>query len=71
MLISAAGGIIGIGFGYLLAWLIARGAHWSTIVTPASVLIAFAVSVAVGVVFGIYPARKAARIDPIEALRYD
>ncbi len=71
VLISAAGGIIGIGFGYLLAWLIARGAHWSTIVTPASVLIAFAVSVAVGVVFGIYPARKAARIDPIEALRYD
>ena len=71
VLISIGGGVIGIGFGYLLSWIIARAAEWSTIVTPSSIAIAFGVSVAVGIVFGIYPARKASRIDPIEALRYE
>jgi putative ABC transport system permease protein len=71
ILISMSGGIIGIGFGYFLAWLIAASAGWSTIVTPSSIVIAFGVSVAVGLAFGIYPARKASRIDPIEALRYE
>ena len=71
ILISVSGGIIGIGFGYFLAWLIAASAGWSTIVTPASIVIAFGVSFVVGLVFGIYPARKASRIDPIEALRYE
>ena len=71
VLISVGGGILGIGFGYLLSWLIARGAGWSTIVTGSSIVVAFGVSVAVGVIFGIYPARKAARINPIEALRHD
>jgi putative ABC transport system permease protein len=65
------GGVLGIGFGLGLSWLIARTAEWKTIVTPTSVVIAFSVSVAVGVVFGIYPAVKASRIDPIEALRYE
>lgn len=71
VLISVGGGLLGIGFGYLLSWLIARGAGWSTIVTGTSIVVAFGVSVAVGVIFGIYPARKAARINPIEALRHD
>jgi putative ABC transport system permease protein len=71
VLISIGGGVVGIGFGYFLSWLIARAAEWNTIVTPASIGIAFGVSVAVGIVFGIYPARKASRIDPIEALRYE
>ena len=71
VLISMGGGLIGIAFGYFLAWLIAASAGWSTIVTPASIVIAFSVSAAVGLVFGIYPARKASRIDPIEALRYE
>ena len=71
VLISIAGGVVGIGFGYFLSWLIASAAQWKTIVTPASVVIAFGVSVAVGVVFGIYPARKASLVDPIEALRYE
>ena len=71
ILISVGGGVAGIGFGLSLSWLIAHTAEWKTIVTPASVIIAFSVSVAVGVVFGIYPAMKAARIDPIEALRYE
>lgn len=71
VLISVAGGLLGIAFGFFLAWLIARTAEWKTIVTTASVVIAFGVSVAVGVVFGIYPAVKASRINPIDALRYE
>jgi putative ABC transport system permease protein len=71
VLISVAGGVLGIAFGYLLSWLIARTAEWKTIVTSSSIVIAFGVSVAVGVIFGIYPAVKASRIDPIEALRYE
>ena len=71
VLISVAGGVLGVGFGFFLSWLIARAAEWKTIVTTSSVAIAFGVSVAVGVIFGIYPAVKASRIDPIEALRYE
>jgi putative ABC transport system permease protein len=71
VLISAAGGFLGIGFGFLLAWMIARTAEWNTIVTTTSVVVAFGVSVTVGVLFGVYPALKASRINPIEALRYE
>jgi putative ABC transport system permease protein len=71
VLISVGGGLLGIAFGFFLAWLIARTAEWKTIVTSASVVIAFSVSVAVGVIFGIYPAMKASRINPIDALRYE
>ena len=71
MLISVGGGVAGIAFGLALSWLIAHTANWKTIVTPASVIIAFSVSVVVGIVFGLYPAVKASRIDPIEALRYE
>jgi putative ABC transport system permease protein len=71
VLISVSGGALGIMFGYILSWTIAATAHWTTIVSTWSIIIAFGVSVGVGVIFGIYPARKAARIDPIEALRYE
>ncbi len=71
VLISAGGGVLGVGFGFFLAWLISRAADWKTIVTSVSVLVAFGVSVAVGVLFGVYPAVKASRINPIEALRYE
>jgi putative ABC transport system permease protein len=71
VLISVGGGALGIAFGFFLSWLIAQAAEWKTIVTTSSVVIAFSVSVLVGVIFGIYPALKAARIDPIEALRYE
>ena len=71
VVISAAGGVLGIAFGLFLSWAIAQVADWKTIVTTGSVLVAFGVSATVGVVFGIYPALKAAQIDPIEALRYE
>jgi len=71
VLISVGGGVIGVAFGFFLAWMIARTAEWKTIVTTISVIVAFGVSVAVGVLFGAYPALKASRINPIEALRYE
>src|SRR5262249_10052683 len=66
VLISVGGGVLGVTFGFLLAWIISRAADWKTIVTTASVLVAFGVSVAVGILFGAYPALKASRINPIE-----
>ncbi|HWR54631.1 MAG TPA: ABC transporter permease [Bryobacteraceae bacterium] len=71
VLISTAGGLLGIACGFGLAWAISRTAEWKTIVTPISVFVAFGVSVAVGVIFGIYPAMKASRVNPIDALRYE
>lgn len=71
VLISTGGGLLGIGFGFFLSWVIAKTAEWKTIVAPSSVIVAFGVSFVVGVIFGIYPAMKASQIDPIEALRYE
>ena len=70
-LISIAGGLMGIVFGFTLSRLIALTAGWSTIVSPSSIVLAFSVSVSVGLVFGLYPARQAAQLDPIEAMRYE
>jgi len=71
MMISFVGGSLGIVFGFVMSRLIALLAGWSTIVTVSSILLAFVVSITVGLVFGIYPAVKAARLDPVEAIRYE
>ncbi len=71
MLISFVGGSFGIVFGFVMSRLIAWLAGWSTIVTVTSILLAFIVSITVGLVFGIYPAVKAARLDPVEAIRWE
>jgi putative ABC transport system permease protein len=70
-MISVAGGLAGVVLGFIVSRLIAWLAGWSTIVTPASVALGFLVSISVGLIFGIYPATKAARLDPVEAIRYE
>ena len=71
VLISFAGGLAGVALGFGISRLVALMAGWDTIVTTGSILLSFLVSVSVGLVFGIYPATKAARLDPVEALRYE
>ncbi|HVN31881.1 MAG TPA: ABC transporter permease [Thermoanaerobaculaceae bacterium] len=70
-LISGLGGAVGIGVGVFVARFIARFGGWPTLVQPQVVLVAFLFAGAIGVFFGLYPAAKAARLDPIEALRYE
>jgi len=70
LMLSLLGCLIGVGLGIGGAWLIKLLGGLDTVVTPESVILAFAVATAVGVFFGYYPARKAARLKPIEALRY-
>ncbi|MGE5644173.1 MAG: ABC transporter permease [Acidobacteriota bacterium] len=71
VLISIVGGLIGLAFGFSLSRVIATLAGWSTEVTTGSVAVAFGVSVSIGLLFGIYPAIQAAKLDPIEAIRYE
>lgn len=71
VLISVSGGFIGILLGIVLSFLINHFADILTIVSPLSVFVAFGVSAAVGVIFGLSPAKRAAEKDPIESLRYE
>ena len=71
LLLSAFGGTIGVVLGFVLPEFISRFANVMTIVTPWSALIAFSISFCVGIVFGLYPALRAADMDPVEALRHE
>jgi putative ABC transport system permease protein len=69
--LSFAGGLIGVVFGLVAAqWLAARF-HWPMLIRPDIIVLSVVFSAVVGVVFGLYPARKASRLDPIEALRFE
>jgi putative ABC transport system permease protein len=69
--LSVAGGAIGIALGMGASRVLAWKARWPILLSPAAVVLAFGFSAAIGVFFGFYPARKASRLDPIEALRYE
>jgi putative ABC transport system permease protein len=70
-IISLTGGVVGILLGVGMSQLIGVLAGWSTIVTTMSIVLAFGVSVAIGIVFGLYPAVRASRLDPVKALHYE
>lgn len=71
IVISVAGGLIGILAGTASAYVVAHFTGWNTVISSMAIVAAFGVSVMIGLFFGIYPARKAALLDPIEALRYE
>jgi len=69
--LSVSGGIIGIILGIGTSKLISTLAGWSTIVSPMSIMVSFLFALGVGVFFGVFPAYKAAELDPIVALRHE
>ena len=71
VVLSTSGGVAGLIVGIVSTRLIGAFAGWQTVIAPGSLVLAFAVAVAIGLFFGYYPARHAARLDPIVALRYE
>ena len=71
MVLSLTGGAIGVALGFASAQILTRVMSWSTLVTVDAVLLSFGCAAAIGIFFGFYPARKAAALDPIDALRYE
>ena len=71
VVISLVGGAIGIAMGYAVAWFVRTYNEWPTVIPPDAVFTAVVFSAFVGIFFGFYPARKAASLDPIEALRFE
>ena len=68
--VSVIGGMLGIGMGYGIAILISKLANWVTIVPLYSIVLAVGTSAGIGLIFGVWPARIASKLDPVEALRY-
>jgi macrolide transport system ATP-binding/permease protein len=71
LVVSITGGAIGILLGWLISALVSSLAGWPTVVTASSILLAVGFSALIGVIFGLWPAQKAARLNPIDALRYE
>jgi putative ABC transport system permease protein len=71
LVLCLVGGLLGIAVGTATALALSRWMQWNTLVSPGAVLVAFGFSALVGVFFGIWPARRAAGLDPIVALRYE
>jgi putative ABC transport system permease protein len=71
LVLSLAGGALGVALGFAASYTVSRVMQWTALVTPEAVLMSFGCAAAVGIFFGFYPARKAAALDPIDALRYE
>ena len=71
IVISFLGGLIGIALGISISELVAKVAGWPVVISLSSVVLSFVFSAAIGLFFGWYPARKAAALNPIDALRYE
>ena len=71
MVVSVSGGLVGIFLGIGAAYAITSVFGWQTVISPLSIGASFGITVVIGLFFGIYPARKAALLDPIDALRYE
>jgi len=71
IVMSVIGGVLGVGLGFGGAAILSKATGWETAIAPQMVLVALGFSAAVGIFFGFYPARKAAALDPIQALRYE
>jgi putative ABC transport system permease protein len=71
VVLSVGGGLLGIALGLFIPWLVEWWADMPTVVTPMAPILAFGISAGIGVVFGLYPAWRAATMDPVEALRHE
>ncbi|MDR3559146.1 MAG: FtsX-like permease family protein, partial [Candidatus Pacebacteria bacterium] len=71
VVLTFLGGAIGILLGWITSIVASRLLNMTTVVSPSAVFLAFGVSAAIGIIFGFYPARRAAALSPIEALRYE
>jgi putative ABC transport system permease protein len=71
LVLCLAGGVLGILLGVWVTDLLAKSNGWNTLISPQSIIMAFGFSAAIGLIFGIWPARRAAKLDPIVALRYE
>jgi len=71
VVLSTVGGLIGIGLGVLMPVLITYFAGMPTVITPSSIMLPLVISLGVGIIFGLYPAIRAAKVDPIVALRHE
>ncbi len=69
--ITFIGGLTGVLFGEIISWLFSMLAHWKTVITLGSLLLSFVFSVTVGIIFGLWPAKQASQLQPIESLRYE
>ena len=69
--LTSFGGILGIGFGWIAAYFLSQYGNWPMVIAPLSVGLAFGFALFIGIFFGLYPAMKAAKMNPVDALRYE